>query len=77
MQLHDETISVACVSGDSKIFLSGDTTGFVKVWHVSSFCDSEVTSELLPDHSIPDCHDLGINQADFSPITDVTGELIL
>ncbi|KAK7580358.1 hypothetical protein V9T40_000987 [Parthenolecanium corni] len=72
IQLHDETISVICVSTDSKLIFTGDSTGFVKFWHISSFCDPEVTNGSSPEHCIPDCHDLGINQADFSPKIEIT-----
>lgn len=74
MQLHDETISVICVSTDSKVVFTGDSTGFVKFWHISSFCDLEVTNSSSPEHCIPDCHDLGINQAEFSPKVEITSK---
>lgn len=73
-QIHDETISTACISADSKIVLTGDSTGFVKLWHVSKFLESESSNETLtPDQCICDCHDLGINHADFSPSMNISG----
>ncbi|XP_065199529.1 WD repeat, SAM and U-box domain-containing protein 1-like [Planococcus citri] len=72
-QIHDETISTACISADSKIVLTGDSTGFVKLWHVSKFLESENSNEsLTPDQCICDCHDLGINHADFSPSMNIS-----
>lgn len=75
-QIHDETISVACISADNKLVITGDSTGFVKLWHVSKFCETEISNDsLTPDLCICDCHDLGINSADFSPSMNISGTL--
>ncbi|VVC34911.1 Hypothetical protein CINCED_3A006655 [Cinara cedri] len=69
---HEEATSMICCSKDSRIILTGDTTGVAKVWSVTELIDSAAFDKITPLYVVFDCHDMGVNSADISPITTIT-----
>lgn len=59
-----------CCSNDSRIMLTGDTTGVAKIWPVAELIDTYGKS--TPLFVLSDCHDMGVNSADISPITTIS-----
>ncbi|XP_025206511.1 WD repeat, SAM and U-box domain-containing protein 1-like isoform X1 [Melanaphis sacchari] len=69
---HEEAISMVCCSIDSRIMLTGDTTGVAKVWSVSELTDT--CGKTTPLNILFDCHDMGVNSADISTVTTITNK---
>ncbi|XP_060839716.1 WD repeat, SAM and U-box domain-containing protein 1-like isoform X4 [Rhopalosiphum padi] len=69
---HEEAISMVCCSTDSRIMLTGDTTGVAKVWPVSELTDT--CGKSTPLYVLYDCHDMGVNSADISTVTAITNK---
>lgn len=69
---HEEAVTSICGSKDSRIIFTGDTTGVAKMWSIAELTDTFGKSEPLV--VLSDCHDLGVNFADISPVTTITGE---
>lgn len=61
-----------CCSKDSRILLTGDTTGVAKVWLVAELIIT--CGKTTPLYVLSDCHDMGVNSSDMSPITTITSE---
>lgn len=55
--------------------LTGDTTGVAKVWSVAELTD--IYGKAAPLHVMYDCHDLGVNSGDISPVTTITSEWLV
>lgn len=68
-------MTAMCCADDSRIMLTGDTTGVAKVWSLAELTDPggdrQVQGALCV---IAGCHDMGVNGADVSPATAITGE---
>lgn len=69
---HEEAVTMICCSGDSRILLTGDTTGVAKVWSVAELTDA--CGKTAPMCVLHGCHDMGVNSADVSPVTAITSE---
>ncbi|KAL4149687.1 hypothetical protein QTP88_003568 [Uroleucon formosanum] len=69
---HEEAISMICCSTDSRIMLTGDTTGVAKVWLVAELTDTY--GKTTPLSVLFDCHDMGVNSADISTVTTITNK---
>lgn len=72
IQAHEETIAMVCCSKDSRIMLTGDTTGVAKVWPIAELTDT--CGKSTPLFVLSDCHDMSVNSADVSPVTAITSE---
>ena len=58
IQAHDATVNTCCFTPDSNYVVSGAFDGHIKLWQAS-------TGRCL--QTIFDCHDLGVNDCQFSP----------
>lgn len=67
---HEEAITMLCCSNDSRIMMTGDTTGVAKVWPVADLIDTYGKS--TPLFVLPSCHDMGVNSADISSVTTIS-----
>lgn len=68
-------MTAVCCADDSRIMLTGDTTGVAKVWSVAELKDPGGDRQACgPLCVIAGCHDMGVNGADLSPVTAITSE---
>lgn len=73
--VHEEAVTAVCCTDDSRIMLTGDTTGVAKVWSVAELTDPGGDHGTCgPLCVIAGCHDMGVNGADVSPATAITSE---
>ncbi|XP_050534733.1 WD repeat, SAM and U-box domain-containing protein 1-like isoform X2 [Daktulosphaira vitifoliae] len=69
---HEEAVSTICCSKDSRIVVTGDTTGVAKIWSISELTDP--CGKTVPLYVISGCHDMGVSSVDVSPINPITNK---